>query len=113
MGYGDVYPLTTPGRALGFFICMYGSCSISLIVLALQNSIELKRQEEKSKNTLDIITLKKRIRREAGFVVLHCFQITYVKRNIKNYNWNQIYEVIQRLKVRKQRFLELQKFSLP
>ena len=111
VGYGDVYPRTSPGRALGFFICMYGSCSISLIVLALQNLTDLKRQELKSKTTFDLLTIKKSLKAEAAYIVLHCFQLNFVKNHVKNYDWRHISNLVQSLKHRKQQFLILKKLK--
>lgn len=109
VGYGDYYPRTSPGRALGFFICMYGSCSVSLIVLALTNLIDLKRQELKSKTTYDLLTLKKDLKFEAAFIILHCFQLNYIKKNINNYEWAKISLIVKSLKFRKNQFLRIKK----
>lgn len=109
VGYGDLYPRTSPGRALGFFVCIYGSCSISLIVLALQNSVDLKRQETKSKTTLDLLLLKKKLKKEAAFIVLYCFKLNYIKKHIKIYEWDQITENVRILKQHKVQFLKIKK----
>ena len=32
VGYGDYYPVTVAGRVIGFIVCIWGICSVALMV---------------------------------------------------------------------------------
>ena len=37
VGYGDIFPMTNPGRLIAFFICIWGVSLVSMMVVALTN----------------------------------------------------------------------------
>lgn len=37
VGYGDYFPITAPGRLVGFIACLWGALVVSLMVVALTN----------------------------------------------------------------------------
>ena len=68
-------------------------------------------EELKSKTTFDLLTIKKSLKAEAAYIVLHCFQLNFVKNHVKNYDWRHISNLVQSLKHRKQQFLILKKLK--
>ena len=42
VGYGDIYPKTDIGRSIVIFICIWGIFIISIMVVTMTNSMELK-----------------------------------------------------------------------
>lgn len=47
VGYGDFYPRTLLGRAVTFFICLWGVSIVSLMVVTLTNTLNMTASEEK------------------------------------------------------------------
>lgn len=47
VGYGDLYPKTFLGRMVTFFICIWGTCIMSLMVVAITNVFNLDSSETK------------------------------------------------------------------
>ena len=64
VGYGDYYPITFLGRMVVFFISIWGSSIVSLMVVTLTNLLSQSRLEEKvnESNTDYISVVNSRLR---------------------------------------------------
>ena len=51
-GYGELYPKTFFGRIIGVTICLWGVLIISLMVVAVTQTLEFDYNEERSYNLL-------------------------------------------------------------
>jgi succinate-acetate transporter protein len=47
VGFGDFYPRTILGRAVTFFICLWGVFVVSLMVVTLTNTLRMSPAEDK------------------------------------------------------------------
>lgn len=47
VGYGDFYPQTFLGRLIVFFICIWGTIAMSLMVVVLTGVLNMSRSESK------------------------------------------------------------------
>jgi hypothetical protein len=46
IGFGDLYPKTMPGRAIGVFTAVYGTMLVSILIILIQANYALKPVEE-------------------------------------------------------------------
>lgn len=112
MGYGDFAPKTIPGRSIGFLACISGSVFVSLLVLTLENLLQLNSSETKVLSIIERITIKKKRKKEAGYVLLYLAKLYYIGRNEKVIDWNVVREYVSKLRLHLQRLSELKKFAL-
>lgn len=93
VGYGDYYPKTLPGRAIGFFMCIYGVISVSLMVLTLENILKMTFFESRvcifnynlclfliikafqNKQRVDLIIKN---RKDGGYALFYIAKINYI-----------------------------------
>lgn len=88
VGYGDFYPQTTLGRIIIFFVCIWGTIVISLMVVVVTNLFQLSAPEERvchlkmlsvanyyvslkqMFNLLERLRLRETMKREAGAMLV-------------------------------------------
>ena len=71
VGYGDFYPSTLPGRIIGLVICIWGVLVISIMVITVNNTLKLEKDEEKALALYKRLDLREDLRNTAG-AMLFC-----------------------------------------
>jgi Ion channel len=62
VGYGDVTPITIPGRTLAFLLCIWGVFLVSLMVLTLFETLKLSEEEKRALAVFDKLELRGEIK---------------------------------------------------
>jgi hypothetical protein len=69
VGYGDYFPVTEPGRVIGFIACLWGVLVVSMVVITLSNMLSLESGENKAFIMLSRLQYKKDLREKAASLV--------------------------------------------
>ena len=80
-GYGELYPKTFFGRIVGVTICFWGVLIISLMVVAVTQTLEFDENELKSYDLLMRLHYKKELKKDAIQVLIAAYAHRNVKRN--------------------------------
>jgi len=74
VGYGDYYPKTVFGRAVGVMLCLWGTWIVSLFVVSIQVTLKLTPAEEKTYQLLLRLKSKEVLKKTATFVLQAAFK---------------------------------------
>jgi potassium intermediate/small conductance calcium-activated channel subfamily N protein 2 len=85
VGYGDFYPRTIPGRAVTFFLCIWGVFLVSMMVVTLSSSLMMSSAEVKAIAVLGRLTLRKRVKNEAAFLITRMTKHYLLKKKPLNF----------------------------
>lgn len=80
VGYGDYFPRTYFGRAVIFFVCIWGTMIISFMVVTITNIFELDPLEAKTFGLLERLEVKETLRKQAADVVTNIIRGKKVSR---------------------------------
>eukprot|EP01017_Pseudomicrothorax_dubius_P037983 TRINITY_DN5636_c0_g1_i5.p1 TRINITY_DN5636_c0_g1~~TRINITY_DN5636_c0_g1_i5.p1 ORF type:complete len:394 (+),score=93.45 TRINITY_DN5636_c0_g1_i5:76-1257(+) len=80
VGYGDYYARTDFGRIVAFFICIWGVCVVSLMVVTLTNFLNMGVLETKAFSIVERLVTKKEVRETAYDLVSHVLRMTVKSR---------------------------------
>lgn len=69
VGYGDYFPVTEPGRFVGFVACLWGVLVVSMMVVTLSNMLSLESGEDKAFELLRRLQYKKDLKEKAARVL--------------------------------------------
>jgi Ion channel len=69
VGFGDIYPRTLAGRIVIFCCCIYGVVVVSLVVVTIQNSLNMSREEYKAFLVLNKLKIKEKMKIHASHLV--------------------------------------------
>lgn len=69
VGYGDMYPTSIPGRFCGFVVCIWGVLVVSMMVVAVNNTVDLELGEDKSFLILRRLRFREELRDSAAYVL--------------------------------------------
>lgn len=83
VGYGDIYPRTLLGRIVIFFCSIYGVTVVSLMVVAITNTLEMSNAENKSYLTLERLEIKTQMKEKASKMVSHVGKLGSVSKMSK------------------------------
>lgn len=83
-GYGELYPKSFWGRVVGVTICFWGVLIISLMVVAVTQTLEFSYNEERSYNLLIRLEYKNQLKKDALNVLFAAYAHRNVKRNHPN-----------------------------
>ena len=83
-GYGELYPKSFFGRIVGVTICFWGVLIISLMVVAVTQTLEFTYNEERSYNLLIRLEYKNQLKKDALEVLFAAYAHRNVKRNHPN-----------------------------
>eukprot|EP01017_Pseudomicrothorax_dubius_P034559 TRINITY_DN4758_c0_g1_i5.p2 TRINITY_DN4758_c0_g1~~TRINITY_DN4758_c0_g1_i5.p2 ORF type:complete len:181 (+),score=36.83 TRINITY_DN4758_c0_g1_i5:921-1463(+) len=81
VGYGDYYPMTSLGRIVAFFICIWGVFVVSLMVVTLSNFLNMSTPEMKAFNVIERIQIKNDLKQLASKVIK---QLVIMRRKSRN-----------------------------
>jgi potassium intermediate/small conductance calcium-activated channel subfamily N protein 2 len=77
VGYGDMYPTSIPGRFCGFILCIWGVLVVSMMVVAVNNTVELALGEDKAFMILRRLRFREELRNSAAFVLTTALRYRY------------------------------------
>lgn len=80
IGYGDVYPKSHMGRAIGIVIAGWGVFYTSLFIVALNNMLEFESPEKKAFNLLQRLKFKDLLRLEAAGALGATYRLKLVRK---------------------------------
>jgi hypothetical protein len=66
VGYGDLYPKTLMGRAIGLMGAFTGTIFISLLIISLQNYLHLSTIQEKTVEFIERVKLKEDLKKQGS-----------------------------------------------
>eukprot|EP00331_Platyophrya_macrostoma_P035344 CAMPEP_0176459080 /NCGR_PEP_ID=MMETSP0127-20121128/33020_1 /TAXON_ID=938130 /ORGANISM="Platyophrya macrostoma, Strain WH" /LENGTH=147 /DNA_ID=CAMNT_0017849861 /DNA_START=117 /DNA_END=558 /DNA_ORIENTATION=+ len=69
VGYGDIYARTFLGRLVIFFVCIWGTVVISLMVVTLTALFQMDLPETKAYGLLSRLRVKESLQSDAAFVI--------------------------------------------
>lgn len=69
VGYGDYSPRTVWGRSIVFFVCVWGTIVISLMVVTITSVIQMNLFEKKTYLMLKRLQMKERLQKQAARIV--------------------------------------------
>lgn len=69
VGYGDYFPRTLYGRIITFFCAIYGVVVISIMVVAIQNTLKMDPLEERAYTCIIKLDLRKVLVKEASQLI--------------------------------------------
>ena len=78
VGYGDYFPVTEPGRIVGFLACLWGVLVVSMMVVTLSNMLSLESGEDKAFMLLRRLEYKKDLREKAASVLGAAVRFRYM-----------------------------------
>lgn len=78
VGYGDYFPQTVLGRVVIFMVCIWGIFIISLMVIALNNTLSLNELESKSSNLIIRLVARGDLRKIAEKIFGTLIQISFI-----------------------------------
>lgn len=110
VGYGDFAPKTIPGRSIGFLACISGSVFVSLLVLGLDNLLKLSSSETNVMSIIDRITIKKKRRKQAAFVILYFTKLFYLGKKQKEIDWKLVKLYTAKMQIHLHKLAELKRF---
>lgn len=84
VGYGDYYPITTPGRLVGFISCIWGVLVVSLMVITLTNMLKLESGQATSLSILNRLWFKEELKNLAAFVLTSALRYRYMLKHSPN-----------------------------
>jgi hypothetical protein len=85
VGYGDISPKTVFGRIIGIFVCIIGTCLISMLVVTITNVIKFTPIEEKVFIMLQRVELKEQKDKLATKLIIKYFKHMKVLKDKKKY----------------------------
>lgn len=77
VGYGDMYPASAPGRFCGFIVCIWGVLVVSMMVVAVNNTVDLELGEDKAYLILRRLRFREELRDSAAFVLTSAMHYRY------------------------------------
>ena len=83
VGYGDMYPTTLFGKIIIIFFCLIGVFIVSLVALAIQNILTLKKYEENSFSLRHDEIIEEKMKKKAANFFTNSIKYFIVS---KNYN---------------------------
>ena len=90
MGYGHYYyPRTIMGRIVAFFICLWGLCILSLMVVTLTSILNLSHSESKVYTILDRVAKRKQVRIIASKFIASTLKYRLFLRKFRNNYYSQ------------------------
>ena len=84
VGYGDYFPLTLPGRLVIFITSIWGVFIVSLMVVALTNTLSMDISENKAHNVIKRLQLRKQLIDESAWVLTSAAGFVHMCRNNPN-----------------------------
>ena len=66
VGYGEYYSRTIPGRIVTIIACIIGLFLISIMVVAITNTLNMSSSECKAHNVISRLAVRKNLVREAA-----------------------------------------------
>ena len=80
VGYGDIYPKTTPGRLIGVVVALWGLFLVSIFTVTLSNLFTFTNGEEKAFKLGERLKMKDMLRVSAANVLGSSFRSMKVRK---------------------------------
>lgn len=80
VGYGDYYPITSPGRVLGFVVCVSGVVLLSFTVVTVDKQLTLEPGEARTYNILKRLKEKSKLEVKAANLIAMCWKLKRISR---------------------------------
>ena len=75
VGYGDYYPHTHLGRIISIIACLWGTFLVSLMVVAITNSMELSLQQLKAYNAIKHSIVEQKYKGKALMLIRYYYNV--------------------------------------
>lgn len=69
VGYGDMSPITLPGRFLSFLMCIWGVFLVSMMVLTLLQMLRLSEEEELAVSVYKTLEIKEDLKKSSARII--------------------------------------------
>ncbi len=83
VGYGDYYPRTLFGRLIDVVLVIWGTFIVSIMVVALTNTLNMDQSEKRALIVLNRLESKKSLKDAAAFVITHSCKRYLTSKRIK------------------------------
>ena len=93
MGYGDIYPRTGIGRIVMFVCAMFGVIIVSVMVVAVNNSLEMTSLESKAYIVIKKLRIRSRMRHQAAQIMTKAAKMYLKVKNNKNIESKKVFEL--------------------
>ena len=110
VGYGDYFPRTFLGRTVIFFVCLWGTISMSLMVVTVTNVFQMSTLEAKTYNVLERLKKKENLQRQSAKVVTNIIKgkrVSQAQGKISEEHLKQVKINLKKFKNANRRYREL------
>lgn len=83
VGYGDFYPGTLPGRLVIFITSIWGVFLVSMMVVALTNTLKMETSESKTYNVIKRLKVRSSLKEESAWVLTSTAKLAHLYKNKK------------------------------
>ena len=90
VGYGDMTPVTIPGRILSFIMCIWGVFLVSMMVLTLLQKLGLTEEEQLALKVYKILEIKEELKYTSTEIIKAMFAINLYFRVKENARPNMV-----------------------
>lgn len=82
VGYGDYYPQTPLGRFIIFFVAIWGTFIVSIMVVVVSNTLKMEKKEKEASIVIRKLAIREHVRQVgAKFIGYSVLKYYYAKKS--------------------------------
>lgn len=97
VGYGDIYPKTIFGRITMFICAIYGVVVVSVMVVAIQNTLEFSVLESKAFTCINKLNSRKELLSDASSMISTFIKVSRKMNNASESEQNKAYQTFRNI----------------